>query len=204
MRKLFFFILLALLFSVNAVAQGVQMRNLFASMPDSLLPMMTKNNRLDCIDFIENDMEAKVRNRLDDYVELKTLTQDYLLLQTSEQSRVEMRYVAKGDTTGIVYLVRTYYGPAGDSSIECYDQDWRVVKMAVVRPEVEAFFKTASATDADTLRQIVRELKDLTLLEASLSADRATLTWKIALDELSVGDKKVAKQYVQDVMTALP
>lgn len=204
MRKLFFFILFALLFSVNAVAQGVQMRNLFASMPDSLLPMMTKNNRLDCIDFIENDMEAKVRNRLDDYVELKTLTQDYLLLQTSEQSRVEMKYVAKGDTAGIVYLVRTYYGPAGDSSIECYDQDWRVVKMAVVRPEVEAFFKTASATDADTLRQIVRELKDLTLLEASLSADRATLTWKIALDELSVGDKKVAKQYVQEVMTALP
>ena len=51
--------------------QAQKMRDVFAAMPDSVLGIMTKNNRLDCIDFIENDMEAKVRNRFDGFSVLK-------------------------------------------------------------------------------------------------------------------------------------
>ena len=50
------------LMAVQSLA-AQKMRDVFATMPDSVLGLMTKNNRLDCIDFIENDMEAKVRNR---------------------------------------------------------------------------------------------------------------------------------------------
>ena len=47
------------------------MRDVFAQMPDSVLPAVTRNNRLDCIDFIDNNLEAKVRNAFDDYVTLE-------------------------------------------------------------------------------------------------------------------------------------
>ena len=67
------------------------MRDVFAAMPDSVLGIMTKNNRLDCIDFIENTMAAKVHNRFDGDTELKALTVDYLELQLTKNCRVEMK-----------------------------------------------------------------------------------------------------------------
>ena len=78
------------LFIGCAMAQPL-MRDVFAAMPDSVLPMVTKNNRLDCIDFIENNMEAKVRNVADEYVTLEALTKDYARFRTSTAAVMEMK-----------------------------------------------------------------------------------------------------------------
>ena len=49
---------------VTADSDSIRMRQVFAEMPDSILGILTKYNRLDCIDFIENNLPAKVENRL--------------------------------------------------------------------------------------------------------------------------------------------
>ena len=51
-----------LLFAAVSAGAQLKMREVFAQLPDSVLPLMTRNNRLDCIDFIENGMEARVKN----------------------------------------------------------------------------------------------------------------------------------------------
>ena len=52
-------------FSVTLSAQEVKMRDVFAQAPDIIFPLLTKNNKLDCIDFIENKMRARVKNKFD-------------------------------------------------------------------------------------------------------------------------------------------
>ena len=97
MKKIF---LSSLLFLVvlSSCAQ-VRRRDVFAQLPDSVLPLLTKNNRLDCIDFIENNMEARVKNRFNDHVVLEALTDDYLSIRTSESSKVEMKIIVQaGDS----------------------------------------------------------------------------------------------------------
>ena len=71
-----------------AVSAQLYMRDVFAQLPDSVLPLMTKNNRLDCIDFIENGMEARVKNLFDDQVVLDSLTEDFLSIRTNDGSYV--------------------------------------------------------------------------------------------------------------------
>ena len=66
------FLPLIITLALGQALQAQKMRDVFAAMPDSVLGIMTKNNRLDCIDFIENDMEAKVRNRFDGLSRLAT------------------------------------------------------------------------------------------------------------------------------------
>ena len=85
------FLPLIITLALGQALQAQKMRDVFAAMPDSVLGIMTKNNRLDCIDFIENDMEAKVRNRFDGFSVLKALTVDYLDLQLTPNCRVEMK-----------------------------------------------------------------------------------------------------------------
>jgi hypothetical protein len=88
--------LLALASSISA---QLRMRDIFAQLPDSVLPLTTRNNRLDCIDFIENGMEARVKNLFGDQVVLDSLTEDFMVLRTSEASCVEMKLFAEGTDT---------------------------------------------------------------------------------------------------------
>ena len=111
------FFLLFLAVSLSGLRAQTRMRDVFASAPDSVFPMLTRNNRLDCIDFIENKMPARVKNRLDDVVELLSLNEHYLCLRTSERSQVEMRLLSDS----LLCLVNTYEGPAPDSHIRFFD-----------------------------------------------------------------------------------
>lgn len=196
---------LLMLTGVNLLAQEVKMRDLFAAMPDSLLPLVTKNNRLDCIDFIENHLEARVKNKLDQYVELKKLTEDYLLFQTSQKGYLEMKYVPNTDSTGVLYLVRTCLGPIADSSVKCFHQDWTPLECTLSRPGVEAFFSLPIVDGKDDdLSYALRELQDMPFLKATLSETAPRITWEISLQFLSKEDRERLTPYVKTVEYDLP
>ena len=86
-------ILLSFLFAfcVNGIVSAQSMRTLFVEMPDSIMPLLTKNNREDCVDFIDAGMQARVTNRLDSKSELLKFTPDYLLLKTSSSGSMQMK-----------------------------------------------------------------------------------------------------------------
>ena len=46
-----------------APAQHLTIRDVFKSMPDSLMPYLSNNNRLDFIDFMDSNMKAEVKNQ---------------------------------------------------------------------------------------------------------------------------------------------
>ena len=86
----FFFFLLVSCMAVSAQSQTT-IRDLFRQMPDSILPYLTENNRLDMIDFIDSKMKARVQNKFDGYSELLSLSDDSLSLQMSPVLRLTMR-----------------------------------------------------------------------------------------------------------------
>ena len=98
-----------------------QIRDCIAQMPDSVLALLTKVNRADCIDFREAGMEAKVTNRLGGTTELSTLTDDYALWQYTSASQVEMKLLPLTDTTSVVCVVHTVQTPVADSRMAFYD-----------------------------------------------------------------------------------
>lgn len=201
MKKILFFSVF-LFVVVSSVAQ-VRMRDVFAQLPDSILPLMTRNNRLDCIDFIENGMEARVKNKFNDQVVLEALTEDFLLIRTSESSNVEMKLMPLGSDT-LICVNRIYFGPTEDSDVRLYDINWRFVRN-VQRPEVLEFFKTVDSIRpwtpemADTMDMIRDEATYLPLIKASLSAESSEIQWVLQSNEFSKEIKKVADRYLQPI-----
>ena len=159
------------LMAVQSLA-AQKMRDVFATMPDSVLGLMTKNNRLDCIDFIENDMEAKVRNRFDGFTVLKALTVDYLDLQLTKNCRVEMKLLPAGDSLNYICLSRTYSGPVPESVVELYTADWREMPGAewIPRPAYADFWTEHDSVDAEEAERLQR-LQDMRFVQASLQPD---------------------------------
>lgn len=202
-RLLIFFIFYSSFFTLSA---QVKMRDVFAKMPEEILPFVTENNRLDCIDFIENNMQARVKNRFDENVELKTLTDNYLLLQTSEVGKLELKLYPQTDSTAIICAVETVLGPVADSNIRFFDQSWKPVSTfdaQVRRPAVEAFFPNVPEDKRADIDDAMEELRDLTLMEARLSPADNTLTWTLSVAELSKDKKKAAQECVQPVVVSI-
>lgn len=177
----------------NISAQQVKMRDVFAQTPDSIIPLMTKNNKLDCIDFIENNMRARVKNKFDSYSELTALTTDYLRLQVSEKSSIEMKIF----NDSLLCLVRTYYGPAADSEVYIYNVRWQPVSYTITRPKADDFFQP----DADA--EVCGMLRQLPLIKATLSPDDTTLTWELQITDLTETQQRTIEHSLSSIAVKL-
>ena len=71
-------------------AQNLKMRDVFKQIPDSLVPYLSQNNRLDFIDFLDSNMKAEVRNKLGGMSEMTALTDDSLSIRMSNALQVDM------------------------------------------------------------------------------------------------------------------
>lgn len=173
-----------LMFGQSVRAQ--KMRDVFAAMPDTVLRIMTKNNRLDCIDFIENDMEARVRNRFDGFSVLKELTVDYLDLQLTVNCRVQMKLLPAGDSLNYICVTRTYSGPKPETEVELYASGWnRIPDDArwLPRPVYAAFWQAADSVPAEEVRRLQR-LQDMRFVTAELQPDAPLLTFVLQPGEV--------------------
>ena len=74
----------------SASAQDMKMRDVFRQMPDSLMPYLTHNNRLDFIDFLDSNMKAEVKNLLGGTSEMTSLADDSLSIRMSETSKLDL------------------------------------------------------------------------------------------------------------------
>ena len=170
-------LLIAVLFcAMPLFAQN--MKSVFIAMPDSITPLLSQVNKEDCVDFLDSNMKAEVTNRFGGKTEMKVLTDDYVLMQTTPGSTLEMKLFPVNDSTKVVCMVKTVCASACDSEIRFYASDWsKELSMDdfLQRPDVEAFYLPQdSITEEYTL---IRKKADMDLMKASLSKDDASLTF---------------------------
>ena len=114
-------------------AQEPTLRDVFRQMPDSLLPTLTQNNRLDFLDFLDAGMKAEVKNRLGGTSEMTALTADSLSMQLSSALRVDMLLLPLAEpidsmnqviVVGETFLTDSVYG---ETSVHYYNTNWQPV-----------------------------------------------------------------------------
>ena len=107
-KRLFSTLILAVLSVMFVFAQQhTTVAAVFKTMPDSLLPVLSKNNRLDMVDFMEAQMRAEVTNLLEGSSEMTALTDDSLSIRIDTVLCVDMLLRTEADST-IICLRRTY------------------------------------------------------------------------------------------------
>ena len=183
-------LLIAVLFcAMPLFAQN--MKSVFIAMPDSIAPLLSQVNKEDCVDFLDSNMKAEVTNRFGGKAEMKVLTGDYVLMQTTPGSTLEMKLLPVNDSTKVVCMVKTVCASACDSEIRFYASDWSKELSKddfLQQPDVEAFYLPQdSITEEYTL---IRKKADMDLMKASLSKDDASLTFIYTTPEYMNKDDK--------------
>lgn len=119
-------LLLALsLFSLTATAQSVAFY--FTQMPAELIPGISIDTRKDLLDFSKNGKLSVMPAAFGGKVQLKTLMDDYLLLQTSENADLQLKILQPNDSLRVLALVHTAAAPLRDSRVKFYNTSWKLL-----------------------------------------------------------------------------
>lgn len=181
----------------GAFAQTL-MRNLFVNIPDSIFPLLTRNNRLDMIDFYDNQMSAQVTNRLDGKSELKKLSDKYLCLQMTSANREEMLLLTKSDSIQIVLLLSTFMSPMAESSFCFYTTDWRVLreKELLTPPDLKDFWLD-NDTCSETQLLRAKKMINAPFIEAKIDPESFSVDFSLSLLDLASDDRKFVANYIR-------
>lgn len=174
MKKCILF-LLCLAAVLRTAAQD--MASVFVAMPDEYVPQLENEWRKDLIDLYNAGKEAKLKNTMDGYSVLNKLTEDYLLLQSTQRSSVEMKLLPLVNNTKVVCVVNTVNGPAPDSRVSFFTTEWEPLDSADLFTPVPAdwFLKEGTDKENDAFREASSYL-DMVLVKYTLSPDDQTLT----------------------------
>lgn len=153
---------------------GQQMETVFTSMPDTYIPQLENAWRKDLVDLYKSGKEAKLKNMMNGTSTLLKLTDNYLLLEPSSRSRVEMKLLPLINNTFVVCMVTTVEGPAADSRIAFYTTDWQPLESADLIAFATGEWYLKKDADAGLLDE-ARALLDMDLVRYDLSPDSLTL-----------------------------
>ena len=174
------------------------MKTVFVSMPDSILPLLTKVNREDCVDFLDSKMKAVVKNRFGKDVELKQLTEDYLQMQTSSCSEMEMKLLPLNDTVKVICMVNTVCASACDSRIDFFTLQWQPLSKDkfITLPADTAFYLSAHPADDKEIE--IRKKADLCLVKMEMADSTSLLQMQYTTPNyLNKEDKEMILPYLK-------
>ena len=160
MKRTFTIIILAL---AVMKAGAADLRTLFINMPDSIMPALTRSDRMDFLDYMDSGMKAKARNKLGGESEM-TLYQDNMLsVKTSQSGRMDIVLFPRKKGSDLICIIKTVTARYDDSSLSFYNEDWTPVdgKTLIELPRFDDYL-TKEALKSDSL-DVFRKMSMLRL-----------------------------------------
>lgn len=197
MKKLL--LAICLLLSLNGV-NAQDMAALFTAMPDQYIPQLETAWRKDLIDLYNAGKEAKLKNTMEGFSTLKKLTADYLSIQITDNSTVEIKRLPLVNNTYIICVVNTVYGPAADSRVSFFTTEWKPLESAdlftAVTPQ---WFIREGVDQKDENFLFATAHLDIQLIKYTLSPDNLTLTATYTTPEyMSKEDREQVLPYLKE------
>ena len=195
MRRLLNIFLLCMAVAFQASAR-TPMRQWLVEMPDSVMPLLTKNDRLDFIDFFDARMTAVVTNLMDGKSRMDTLTDNFVRINYTNSVEKAMKLLPVNDSTDILCMVTTARAAVSDSRIAFFDSQWHPLDVApyIHEPRIEDFRSTQQGDSA----QWAWSKMDIFFRTYQLCAESTELKCVLTATEyLSKEDREEVSPYVR-------
>ena len=123
--------------STPVSAQNIE--KLFLTAPELVLPLLEYNSRADLLDYNSAGMNSGVRNLLSGYSYLPILSKDYLKLDMTDISTMQIKLLPT-DADTVICVVNSVRAEVEDSRISFFDKSWN-------RLPTEQFFNAPGIKD---------------------------------------------------------
>ena len=201
MNKLTTTLLCLLVFLLNINSQNMHMAVLFKQMPDSLMPYLTTNNKLDMLDFIDAGMEAKVTNKFDGESILCELDSTYLKLKLNTSVEVEMKLLASSNllndsTKHLICIVTTYGDLIKESVLKLFTSKWNSIAHDITKSKLISYVIQKPDTMSELTYNNVKNIPDDYLITLSLDKNENSMSVSASTTLLSTDDSTKVKPII--------
>lgn len=189
------YILCACLMMASMGMEAKSMKDLLVSMPDSVVPYLNHNLRLEFAELQEMGVKAEVKNLLGETSVMDTLTADFAQLRTSKSATLQMKKLPSANGDSLLCVVKTFAGVEKESELYLFNQDWQEQDASRIF-DGKSLQQLASGLVAkpDTMSEAkFEELKgkiELKIVSALLLQHENSLVVRLALPFVSADDKK--------------
>lgn len=200
MRKLF---ILLISLTTTLLISAQEAKTVFMNMPDSLTVLLTAVNKADFIDFLESDMKAKVKNKLDGESEMTDLTSSYIRIRMTDRSNWQMKLLPVSSGEKVVCAVSTACAPVCESIIRFYTTDWEELPLSnyLTFPVEDDFYQDPEQDKLYEYTQL-RKKADMFLVQAELDKEADLLSFKYTTPEyLDKEDGEELVSYIRPVLS---
>jgi hypothetical protein len=169
--------LIILCFAVSSTAQQ-RMEGLFIKMPSDIILQLEEAWRKDLVELYKSGKTATLENTMQGRSDLLKLTDDYLLLQSSAHSLLEMKLLPLVNNTHIICMITTVSAPVADSRVRFYTTEWNPIPSEEIYTPVTAdwFRKEETNPSSSTACEEAKALLNIFLVKYSLNEEDFSLT----------------------------
>ena len=179
MKKIFLILLVTFsLLPLNAQ----NMRQIWLEMPDSIVPYLNRSLRTELADYVTMGMKSEVMNALRDTTRIEKLTDDYILVQLSNATKLEIKSL----DASTIAMVQTWCGPLAESKLSLFTNNWEIKPLNI---DVSPMFVKPDTMSQQRYSELL-DMANVTMNEMQLSVKDNSLTIKYSVPLLSSTDKK--------------
>lgn len=179
MKKIFLILLVTFsLLPLNAQ----NMRQIWLEMPDSIVPYLNRSLRTELADYVTMGMKSEMMNALRDTTRIEKLTDDYILIQLSNATKLEIKSL----DASTIAMVQTWCGPLAESKLSLFTNNWEVKPLNI---DVSPMFVKPDTMSQQRYSELL-DMANVTMNEMQLSVKDNSLTIKYSVPLLSSTDKK--------------
>ena len=170
-----FFILLIGVCSIFAVS-AQDMATFFIQIPDRYLPHLEDAWRKDLVDLYQSGKPAVLDNTMAGSSTLQKLTSDYLFLQSTERSTLEIRLLPLINNTFIACVITTVFAPVADSRVAFFTTEWQPLSSSEIwtSANMDSFLKEDIDRNDESYRE-ARSYLDMDLIHYRLDPNQLTM-----------------------------
>ena len=194
----------SLLYSLLLAGQSVSSQNIekwYVNMPDALNPTLSKQNRLELLEYHKAGKGDSITNRFGNqaYLQRMDTTNQYLVVKNTASSTFEMKGFSLEDGMPVIGLIRTVCGPICQSTVGFYDTAWNAIPLQFTMPKAFEWVNKEKYTAVSIDQQWVVNVLENSFITLAFNPDKGELIAKNnSLEFLSVADRKLITPLVDD------
>jgi hypothetical protein len=181
------------------VAQSIE--KLYVGMPDALNPTLSKQNRLELIEYYKSGHGDSIANRYGKSAHLLTLDSlnGFVQMRNTPSSSFAMKVLRLNDNKPVLGVIRTVCAPVCQSVIEFYDTTWKPILLQFTMPKTIEWVNKTKVDSANLdLLWVERVLQD-SFVSLSFNPINGTIVAKNnCVDFMSDEDRKLIVPLLDD------
>ena len=171
------FIISLLLVCSVSFTKAQKMEDVFVKMPDDMIVQLEEAWRKDLVGLFKSGKVATLENTMQGKSTLLKLTNDYMLLQSTERSTVELKLLPLVNNTNIICMIVTVYAPIEDSRVSFYTTEWQDLSVEGMFTQVtEDWFRKDDVENSHPELPGLTPGLDMLLVKYSLCKENTNLT----------------------------